>query len=99
MGESEKHVISSVSADGLTLNLEDKLAFQHISHEQTLSSGQTVRMRAEVGLLTRNVKVRGSVNENFTEQVQACLQDFDPGESTRLWVRFLNVCGCFSSHL
>ena len=85
MGESEKHVISAVSEDGLTLTLESPLAFEHISSEQTFA-GRTVRMRAEVGLLTRNVKVRGSVNDEFTEQVKACAAGFEPGESAgRMW--------------
>ncbi|XP_043232444.1 fibrocystin-L-like [Amphibalanus amphitrite] len=79
MGESEKRVISAVSEDGLTLTLDTPLAFEHISSEQTFA-GQTVRMRAEVGLLTRNVKVRGSVNDEFTEEVRACAAGFQPGQ-------------------
>ncbi|XP_037084616.1 fibrocystin-L-like, partial [Pollicipes pollicipes] len=79
MNESEKHVISAVSEDGLTLTLESPLAFEHISSEQTFA-GQTVRMRAEVGLLTRNVKVRGSINQEFTEEVKACAAGFNPGQ-------------------
>ena len=79
MGKSEKHVISEVSADGLTLTLERELAFEHISSDQTFA-GQTVRMRAEVGLLTRIVKVRGSVNDAFTEKVKKCAAGFEPGE-------------------
>ena len=79
VGESEKHVISEVSADGLTLTLERQLTFEHISAEQTFA-GQTVRMRAEVGLLTRNVKVRGSINDAFTEEVKKCAAGFEPGE-------------------
>ena len=39
--------------------------------------GVTLETRAEVGLLTRNVVVRGSVQEEWVEEIEACLEEFD----------------------
>lgn len=36
-------------------------------------------MRAEVGLLTHNVVVRGSVNHQWSETIEACPAGFDTG--------------------
>ena len=44
--------------------------------EQTIG-GVTLETRAEVGLLTRNVVVRGSVQEDWTENIPACETEFD----------------------
>ena len=60
--ESEKHVIKDInySLDGneATLLLEDSLKYTH-SGEDEHYGDITVPFRAEVGLLTRNVQVKG----------------------------------------
>ena len=38
-------------------------------------------MRAEVGMLTRNVKVRGAVNTEWMHTIEACDEVWQPGES------------------
>ncbi|MGH2754000.1 MAG: G8 domain-containing protein [Actinomycetota bacterium] len=53
----EERTITSV--DGDRIQLDDPLDFQHWGEVQTLH-GHTVDERAEVGLLTRNITVRGS---------------------------------------
>ncbi|XP_037775601.1 fibrocystin-L-like [Penaeus monodon] len=63
----------------LSLTLTEPLEFEHISIEQTFGS-HTVETRAEVGLLTRNIKIRGSVNADFTEEIEACDEDWHPGQ-------------------
>lgn len=78
VNENEERTIASVSADGLSLTLTEPLEFEHISIEQTFGS-HTVETRAEVGLLTRNIKIRGSVNADFTEEIEACDEDWHPG--------------------
>ena len=55
-GHAEVVAVASVS--GATVTLEQPLAFTHYGELQTIA-GRTVDERAEVGLLTRNVVVRG----------------------------------------
>ena len=46
---------------------------------QTLG-GRTVETRGEIGLLTRNIKIRGSQNDQFKYQIDACPRKFDSGQ-------------------
>ena len=79
MGESEKMIIDSVSTDGRTITLTKPLKFQHISILQTFGS-HDVETRGEVGLLSRNVKVKGYVNEQFITEIPACEKPFVANE-------------------
>ena len=54
------------------------LLYQHISVKETYD-GQVVDMSAEVGYLTRNVIVRGNLNKEWLEVVEACPQEFNVG--------------------
>ncbi|XP_069121982.1 fibrocystin-L-like [Argopecten irradians] len=56
--ETETFRINSISPDGLTLTLNSSLAYRHVAHTETVG-GQTINLGAEVGLLSRNVKVVG----------------------------------------
>jgi cell migration-inducing and hyaluronan-binding protein len=51
-------VVSVASVSGTTVTLEAPLAFSHFGELQTIA-GRTVDERAEVGLLTRNIVIRG----------------------------------------
>ncbi|XP_066939673.1 fibrocystin-L-like [Macrobrachium rosenbergii] len=77
--ENEKHTIDMVSADGRTLTLTEPLKYEHISIEQTLG-GRNIETRAEVGLLSRNIKIRGNINEAFKEVIEACDEKWNPGQ-------------------
>ncbi|XP_076030840.1 fibrocystin-L-like [Oratosquilla oratoria] len=77
--ENEERTVASVSDDGLQVTLTEPLEFEHISIEQTLG-GRTIETRAEVGLLTRNVKVRGSINTDFVEDIPECGFDWHPDQ-------------------
>uniref|UniRef100_A0A8C5R062 PKHD1 like 1 n=1 Tax=Leptobrachium leishanense TaxID=445787 RepID=A0A8C5R062_9ANUR len=79
--ENEKRTILSVSADGKTLTLEEPLTYKHLGISITLPDDSVFEARAEVGLLTRNVVVRGSTNMEWSETIPACPEGFDPGES------------------
>ena len=79
MGESEKMEIAAVSADGTTLTLTKPLKFQHLSIEQTFGD-HNIETRAEVGLLTRNVKVSGTVNQQFVTEIPPCEKPFVANE-------------------
>lgn len=77
--ENEELNITSVSRDGRTLGINPPLKHTHISLVQILA-GRTVETRAEVGLLTRNVVVQGSVNDEWTEDIPKCPEEFEPGQ-------------------
>ena len=79
MGESEKKVIDSVSADGTVVTLTTPLKFEHLSIMQTFGS-HDIETRAEVGLLSRNIKIKGSVNEQFVTEIPACEKPFVANE-------------------
>ena len=76
--EHEERTIASVSDDGLTVHLTEPLEFEHISIEQTFGD-RVVEMRAEVGMITRNVKVRGAKNMDWVHTIEACEEVWNPG--------------------
>ncbi|XP_035686784.1 fibrocystin-L-like [Branchiostoma floridae] len=57
--QTETFKITDVSTDGRTLTLNSSLAYEHIYHSDTVN-GKTYTMAAEVGLLTRNIKIKGA---------------------------------------
>ncbi len=76
--ESETRTISSITPDGLTITLNSALTYNHNGTQPTYtrssdSRSWTIDMRAEVGLLSRNIKIQGAadtiipghVNEGF----------------------------------
>lgn len=80
--ESEVREITAISADKQTLTLNTALTYGHLG--VTLAfNGVSVDTRAEVGLLTHNVVVKGSSNEQWQEKIEACPEGFDTGESGR----------------
>lgn len=56
--ETEKVQILSVEADKRTINLVNPLQYKHYAAVESHGT-DTIEMRAEVGLLTRNVVYRG----------------------------------------
>ncbi|XP_048254422.1 fibrocystin-L-like isoform X3 [Haliotis rufescens] len=77
--ESEVREITAISADKQTLTLNTALTYGHLG--VTLAfNGVSVDTRAEVGLLTHNVVVKGSSNEQWQEKIEACPDGFDTGE-------------------
>ena len=77
---SEKRVIAAVSDDGYTVTITEPLEHKHISvcnngpGNNGLGFGWAgeICMRAEVGLLTRNVKMMGNFNHHFEEELAEC---------------------------
>ena len=62
-GESEVRFITGKSNGDRTLTLDKALAYGHFGEDRTVGSNgdfQTISVRAEVGLLTRNVKFQGN---------------------------------------
>ena len=71
--------LQSVSADGKNLTLSKSLVYQHLGISVTLPDGTVFEARAEVGLLTRNVVVRGFTNAEWSDTIPACPDGFDTG--------------------
>ena len=84
-GETETRTITSVSSDQLTLTLDEALSFTHLGVSETYNQGDcssdsvTLDIRAEVGLLSRNVRVLGSKDAQFSSVIAACPAGFDTG--------------------
>uniref|UniRef100_UPI00398F2CC2 PKHD1 like 1, tandem duplicate 1 n=1 Tax=Pristiophorus japonicus TaxID=55135 RepID=UPI00398F2CC2 len=78
--ENEKRTIEAVSANGQTLNLTEPLNYTHLGVSVTLPDGIVFEGRAEVGLLTRNIVVRGSNNVEWNDKIKACPNGFNTGE-------------------
>lgn len=77
--ENEVLHITDILNSGKTLQFEPPLKYKHISHNQTIA-GRFIQTQAEVGLLTRNVVVKGSVNDEWDETIEACPKEFDPDQ-------------------
>ncbi|KAK7898488.1 hypothetical protein WMY93_019341 [Mugilogobius chulae] len=78
--ENEVRIIASVSQDGRTLTLTEPLDYTHLGVEVTLPDGTLFEGRAEVGVLTRNIKVQGSTHMEWTDDIEACPEGFNTGE-------------------
>ncbi|XP_024153621.1 PKHD1 like 1, tandem duplicate 1 isoform X2 [Oryzias melastigma] len=78
--ENEVRKIASVSANGKTLTLTEPLTYTHLGVSVTLPDGTVFEGRAEVGLLTRNIVVRGSQQQEWNDNIEACPDGFNTGE-------------------
>ena len=76
--ENEKKTISAISGDKMTLTLDSALEADHLG-TQEIFDGTTVEFRAEVGLLTHNVVVRGNRDPDWDESIEACPDGFNTG--------------------
>ena len=55
------------------------LQFKHLGETLTIEGSNQLEARAEVGLLSHNVVVRGSDNVQWHDVIEACPAGFDPG--------------------
>ncbi|XP_022097673.1 fibrocystin-L-like isoform X1 [Acanthaster planci] len=77
--QNEFLTITAVSGDGTVLDFEPALEYEHYGFTQVVE-GVVLEMRAEVGMVTRNVKFRGSVQEEWVETYEACPEEFDTNQ-------------------
>jgi len=72
--QNEIRTIKSINDNVITL--EEALEFRHISVTSTwdtaLDEQREIPMRAEVGLLTRNILIQGSKHDDWNNEVEAC---------------------------
>ncbi|KAK2836335.1 hypothetical protein Q7C36_014204 [Tachysurus vachellii] len=78
--QNEVRNIASVSPDGRTLTLSNPLNYTHLGVAITLPDGTVFEARAEIGVLTRNIVVRGSINKEWSDIIPACPDGFNTGE-------------------
>lgn len=71
--------IASVSSDSRTLTLNNPLNYTHLGVAITLPDGTVFEARAEIGVLTRNIVVRGSINKEWSDLIPACPDGFNTG--------------------
>ena len=85
-GESEVRTVVAKSSDNLTLVLDEALEFKHLCEIRTIGGNGTnkvqLNVRAEVGLLSRNVLFQGHNDNSWAPllSASACAAGFDPSE-------------------
>ncbi|XP_074660960.1 fibrocystin-L-like [Tubulanus polymorphus] len=75
--ETEVRRITAIT--GKTITVDAPFVYKHLAVSGTYG-GHTIDKRAEVGLLTRNVKVRGSSDPQWHVKIPACKDGFNTGE-------------------
>ncbi|XP_067950538.1 fibrocystin-L-like [Watersipora subatra] len=78
--ETELRNITAISNDGKKITLSEPLEYEHLGVTEELGGGHTLEMRAEVALLSRNVRVVGSRDIQWSDEIEACPDGFDTGE-------------------
>lgn len=79
--ENEELTIDSVEwgESGSILHLTSPLRYDHISIQQVIA-GKVIDTCAEVAYLTRNIIFRGNLNEEWSENIPACEEEFRAGQ-------------------
>lgn len=85
IGQSEVRRITAKSADKATLTLDSALNHEHLGTTRTVGTGSRaveINLRAEVGLLSRNLVFKGSIDPSWAPLLSApaCPNGFDPEE-------------------
>ncbi|XP_074659740.1 fibrocystin-L-like [Tubulanus polymorphus] len=75
--ENEVRRIASVT--GHTVHLTKALDYDHLGINIT-HAGRKIELAAEVGLLTRNIVVKGSNDPQWNDAIKACPDKFDTGQ-------------------
>ena len=76
--QNEKRRIEAIS--GRHITLDKVLKYRHLGYTDTFSDcHSSLEVRAEVGLLTHNVLVRGDGDVAWEVEIPACPKGFDPG--------------------
>ncbi|CAH8562789.1 unnamed protein product [Schistosoma turkestanicum] len=78
--ESEEHVIQEISSDNRTITLVGQLAYKKLSVKKTYSNGVTGNFAAEVGLLSRNILIRGTEEPVVSSSVPKCPSSFSTNQ-------------------
>ena len=89
----------STDAKKKVLTLTTALKFKHYAATEKYGSSNTIDMRAEVGLLTRNVKYQGDPETSAVNKYGAHIMLHSPGDESLigriLYCEFYNVGQAF----
>jgi hypothetical protein len=81
--EGEHRTILSIDSDMRTITLDQPLEFKHFAEKQFFGDdGEFIEMRAEVGLLTRNVVFRGDTETSSENQYGATIFAHSNGDDS-----------------
>ena len=75
--QSERRTISAISADGYTITLSEPLEYRHI-YDMSTWDGKELEIAAEVGLLSRNIKLHGNENKDWMTELPPCDDQYLP---------------------
>lgn len=75
-----------MSADNLTITLVSPLAYKKLSVKKIYSNGVIGNFAAEVGLLSRNILIRGTEEPVVSSSVPKCPSDFSTGMIFCCWI-------------
>ena len=78
--ENEERMIQAIDESRTIITLDKSLDYTHLGHTETFPNGKTLEMRAEVGILTRNIKFQGSKSSEWDDKIPKCPGGFDNGE-------------------
>ena len=94
--ESETADIIAISEDSKTLTLKESLEYQHLGRDFEFPNYageiRVLSQRAEIGLLTRNVRVRGNVNEEWLHHIPACVDENGVELAPQVGLRETQTC-------
>ena len=65
VSQLERLTVGRLADDGYTVVVQENLQFNHGCRSEDLPSGDSYVQCAEVGLLTRNIKISGTPDEDF----------------------------------
>lgn len=77
-----------MAGDQKTITLTKNLDYTHLGTSETIS-GYNLEYRAEVGLLTRNIVLRGERDRQWTEVIAACPAGFNTGNLFNIYLQLI----------
>ena len=93
--EAEERIIESIDDTNQIITLTEALTYRHISENPTFGD-DSIEMRAEVGLLTRNVLFQGNPEDSAIDKYGAHIMLHSVGDDSLIgrieYVEFFN-CG------
>jgi hypothetical protein len=90
MEEAETVIIVGVQGGGKVLKLAGPLLYRHLGETRTLAGGHSVEFRANVGLLTRNVVIQGTLPFSQLDKFGAHIKMHSRGDES-LTARIENI--------
>jgi hypothetical protein len=99
-GEGDNSEVRTITeVNGRTITLDSPLLYEHYAAVDTYGVDDTIELRAEVGLLTRNIKFQGDPETSLANQYGATIMLHSPGDESVIGrvehMEFFNVGQAF----